>query len=90
MDKDVAFCDELSDRLLTRLGFEIPDHRTLAAIHRHMTRPHMPRVCRLSNIAKIITALRFDLDNIGAHIGEGLGAIRSEDDGTHIRDLDII
>ena len=89
VNEDIALFDQLAHGRLARLGLHVPDNRPLAAIDGHMARAHAARIGGLANIAERIACFRLQLDHVGAHIGERLRAIGTEDDGRHVSDPDV-
>ncbi len=89
VDEDIALLDQLPYGRLTGFRFQVPDDGALTSINRQMAWSHATIVRRLANIAKIIPSLWLYLYDIRAHVGQGLRAIRTENDCGHVRNLDV-
>ena len=89
VDENIARLYQLSDGGLAFIGFHVPNHRALAAVHGQVTRPHALGVGGLSNITEIVTLLRLNLHDLSAHVCQGLRAVRAEDDRRHVGDAQV-
>ncbi len=84
VNEDVALLDQLRNRGLAFVRFKVPDNRALAAIDGEVTRPHAARVHGFSDVSEIVSGRWFDLHDFGAHIGQCLGTIGTENDRRHV------
>ena len=88
VDEHIAHLDQAAHRLATGLALEIPVDGSFAAIQAHEDRAHARCGRRIADQSRGIAFSGFELDDFGAEIGEGLGAIRSEEHRGEIGDAD--
>ena len=88
VDEHVARFDELADRGAALVAAHVPVDRPLAAIDRQVEYAHAARLGMAADRARPVALGRFDLDHIGAHVGEDLRRIGAEDHRRHIGDAD--
>ena len=77
VDEHIGAFDQLAQRRLARLGFQIEHHRALAPVDVDI-HPRQPRRGRDRDIARGIAFRRLDLDHVGAHVGHDLRGIWPE------------
>jgi len=86
VNENVGRFEETTYGSAPRFGFHVPAHRALAAIEPQVHRAHEGCLRGHANVPRSVTVSRFDLDHVGAEIGEDLSAVRSEYHRGHIRD----
>ena len=89
VDEDVALSDQLADRRFPLIGLHVPDHRALAPIDRHVAGAHAAVIGRAPDIPEGVAALGLELDDVGAHVGKGLGTIGAKDDRRHVGNTNV-
>ena len=84
VDEDVGVAQQVAQYASVGILLEIEQERLLAAVERDITRCHPRRACGTRRVAKDIPAGCLHLDDLGAEIGEDLGAIGPENDRGHV------
>ena len=87
VDESIGAVDQPPQRLLGRGALEVEHDAFLGAVHAQEHGGHA-RTAPRAHLAHSVAARRFDLDDLGAEIAQGLCGVGAVDDGRQIEDAD--
>ena len=90
LDQDIGTPEQPPQHRLPLLALQVEGATALAAVDRQVVRRLAPEKRRAERARLVAPAGLLDLDDVGAHVAEALGAERSGDDAAEVDDADAL